>query len=87
MLHTSLFVTRVNVLGSVVKLTVVTLRLFKRLVSVHAALDEVHHFAEADELIADDLIVLVEGDACAVALGHLQITGTLFLGGEHCADL
>ena len=52
-----------------------------------ALLDEVHHLAQVDKLIADDLVVLVQGHAGAVALGHLQIAGTLRLGGEHGAHL
>ena len=83
----SLFLTRVDVLGSVVPLTIVTLGLFERFVRIDTLFDEVHHLAEVDELVADDLVFLVERDAGAVALGHLEVTGTLFGGGEHRADL
>ena len=51
------------------------LGLFERSVGVVALLDEVHHLAEVDELVADDLVFLVERDAGAVALGHLEVTG------------
>ena len=50
-------------------------------------LDEVHHLAEVDEFVADDLVVLVQGDLRAVAFSHLEVARTLRLGGEHGADL
>jgi len=52
-----------------------------------ALLDEVHHLAEIDELVADDLILRVERDPGAVALGHLKVAGALLGGGKHRADL
>ena len=64
-----------------------TLGLLHRLRRLDALLDEVHHLAEVDEFIADDLVFLVQGDAGDIALGHFQIARALFLGGEHRADL
>ena len=55
-------------------------------VSGHAALDEVHHLAEVDVLIADDLIVLIQRDLGDVAVGQLQITRSLRNGAVGGSD-
>ena len=83
----SLFLTRVDVLRRAVPLTVMALGLFERGVGVVALLDEVHHLAEVDELIADDLVLRVERHSGAVALGHFEVARTLGDGAEHRADL
>ena len=44
--------------------------------------DILHHLAQLDELIADDLIVGIQSQLVDVALGQLQVTDALFLGGE-----
>ena len=44
--------------------------------------DVLHHLAQTDELIADDLVVLIQSGLEDVALGQLQITDALLLGGE-----
>ena len=82
-----LLVPGVNILDRSVKLAVVALGLLQGGVGVVALLDEVHHLAQVHELVADDLVVLVEGHAGAVALGHLQVAGALGMGGEHGAHL
>ena len=63
------------------------LGLFERGISIVALLDEIHHLAEVDELIADDLILRVERHSGAVALGHFEVARTLGDGAEHRADL
>jgi len=63
------------------------LRLFHRFHGIAALLDRVHHLAEVDEFVADDFIVLVEGNLGDIAFGHLQIARALGLGGKHGADL
>ena len=45
--------------------------------------DVLHHLAQTDELIADDLVVLVQSGLEDVALGQLQIADALGLGGEN----
>ena len=40
-----------------------------------------------DEFIAGDQVVLIQSNPGDIALGHLQITGTLFSGGEHGTHL
>ena len=82
-----LFLTRVDVLRGVVELAVVTLGLLHCRGGLITLLDEVHHLAEVDEFVADDLVELVERDAGDIALGHLQIARALRLRGEHRADL
>ena len=52
----------VNILGSVFELTVMTLCLLQCFGRLDALLDEVHHLAEVDEFVADDLVALVEGN-------------------------
>ena len=47
-------------LGGFVEAPVGAGGLLQGLVGVHALLDRVHHLAEIDELVADDLVVLVE---------------------------
>jgi len=54
-----LFLPGVNILGGIVELTIVPLGLFQSRGGVVALLDEVHHLAQADELIAHDLVLLV----------------------------
>ena len=49
---------------------------------VLAVTDVLHHLAQTDELIADDLVVLVQSGLEDVALGQLQIADALGLGGE-----
>ena len=44
--------------------------------------DILHHLAQLDELIADDLIVSVHCQLIDVALGQLQVAHALLLGGE-----
>ena len=82
-----LLVTGIDVLDSSIELTVVTLGLLQSGVGILALLDGIHHLAQVDELIADDLVIGVQSHAGAVALGHLQIAGTLGVGGEHGTDL
>ena len=41
--------------------------------------DVLHHLAQLDELIADDLIVGIQSQLVDVALGQLQVTDTLGL--------
>ncbi len=82
-----LFLTGVDVFGSGIPLTVMALGLLQSLVGVHALLDALHHLAQVDKLVANDLVVLVQGNAGAVALGHLHVAGTLDLGGVHGAHL
>ncbi len=79
--------TGVDVLGSAVEAAIVTLRLFQRFIGIVALLDEVHHLAQIDELIADDQVLFVQSNAGHIALGHFQITGAFRAGGEHGAHL
>ncbi len=52
-----LFLARVDILRRVVPLTVVAGGVLQGLVGVHALLHGVHHLAQADELVADDLVL------------------------------
>ena len=58
-----LFVAGIDVLGSVVELTVVTLCLLQSGVGIVTLLDEVHHLAQVDELVTGDQVFLVQSDA------------------------
>ena len=78
---------KIDKINGVLEAAIVALGLLQRFVGVVALLDEVHHLAQVDELIADDQVVLVQSAAGDIALGHFQIPGSLDLGGEHGAHL
>ena len=80
-----LFFTRVDVLDTALlgrEAAVGTDVLLVGFLRVLAVADVFHHLAQADELIADDLIVLIQSGLEDVALGQLQVTDALGLGGE-----
>ena len=79
----SFLFSRVDILGSFGKSAVGALGLFICFIRLHALLDEVCHLAERNELIADNLIVLIESHSCAVAFRHLKITNALCLCAVH----
>ena len=56
-------------------------------VSVIAVLDEFHHLAEVYELVADDLVIFVQSKLSNIAVGHLEVAGTLLQSTVHCTDL
>ena len=55
--------------------------------SVVALLDEVGHLAQGHELVAYNLIVLVESHSGDIALSHLEIADAFVSCAVHCADL
>ena len=44
--------------AAIIELAIVTLWRFQRLVCIVALFDEVHHLAQIDEFIADNLVIL-----------------------------
>ena len=81
-----LFFTRVDVLDSALlgrEAAVGADVLLVGFLRVLAVTDVLHHLAQTDELIADDLVVLVQSGLEDVALGQLQIADALGLGGEN----
>ena len=84
---TSLFLSRVNILDRVGVSAVGVGILLERFLRVDAVFDHVHHLAEVNELVADDLAVRVQTERKDVALGHFQISHAFGLGGENGADL
>lgn len=62
-------------------------RLLIGFVGLHALLDEIGHFAEGNELVADHFAVRVQREAGDVSLRHFQIPNPLLQGGIHRADL
>ena len=49
--------------------------------------DILQHLAQLYKLIADNLVVFVQGHLDDIALGHLHIANALGAGGEHGAHL
>ena len=82
-----LFLSGVNVLGGGSVLAVSTHGLFDSLGGGDALLQRVGDLAQIQELVADDLVVVVQGQLGDIALGHLQVAGALGLGAEHGAHL
>ena len=81
-----LFFTRVDVLDSALLSREAAVSADVLLVSflrVHAMADCFQHFAQTDELIADDLVVFIQSGLEDVALGQLQVANALGLGGEN----
>ena len=78
---------RVDVLGSVLPLTIVAHSASDGLLGGLAGLDGVGELAEVQELERDDLVLVVESHAGDVALSELEVTSALGLGAEHGADL
>ena len=75
-----LFFTRVDVLDSALLSREAAVSADVLLVSflrVHAMADCFQHFAQTDELIADDLVVLIQSGLEDVALGQLQVANAL----------
>ena len=46
-----------------------------------------HGMSSLYKFVTDNFVVFVQGEAGAVAFSHLKVTGTLFEGAEHGADL
>lgn len=57
------------------------------LVCIDALLDEVHELAEVYELVAADLVVLVQGKGLDVTLCHLKVARSLRKSSVKGADL
>ena len=77
-----LFFTRVDVLDSALLSREAAVSADVLLVSflrVHAMADCFQHFAQTDELIADDLVVFIQSGLEDVALGQLQVANALAL--------
>ena len=71
---------RVDVLGSVLPLTIVAHSASDGLLGGLAGLDGVGELAEVQELECDDLVLVVESHAGDVALSELEVTSALGLG-------
>ena len=83
-----LFFAGVNVLHSALlgsKAAVSAHILLIGFLGVLAVADVLHHFAKANELVADHFVVGVQSQLLNIALRQLQIAHTLLLGGENGA--